>query len=298
MSAGPDYVVRPMTVRDVAAVEQVTDEAFLAQDLATHRADRDTPQRRTAEQAELWRTRVTHLVEHDPRGCWVAEDAHGVLGVAVSMRRELTWLLASLAVRPGVQGRGVGRQVLDAALSYGTASLRGMLAASDDPAALRLYRAAGFALHPTMQLVGRVPRAVLPVVERVREGSAADLDLLDSVDRRVRDAAHGVDHRLLAGLYPLVVLDRSTGSGYAYVARGGGPFLLAATNRRTATDLLWETLAATDPGRTVTVARVSAANEWAVDVGLACRLALGSQGFLALRGMRPPAPYLPSGQFL
>jgi hypothetical protein len=40
------------------------------------------------------------------------------------------------------------------------------------------------------------------------------------------------------------------------------------------------------------------ANEWAVDVGLAARLDIGQEGYLALRGMREPAPYLASGQFL
>ena len=293
-----DYVVRPMTAEDVPAVERLTDDAFFDLDLRTRRADAAPPERRSAGQSEAWRLRVAHLVRHDPRGCWVAEDGRGVLGAAVSLRRDLTWMLATFAVRPGLQGRGVGHQLLDAALVYGSGCLRGMLAGSDDPLAARRYRLAGFTLHPTMQLSGPVLRAALPVVERVREGSAGDIDLMDSVDRRVRDAAHGVDHRLLTGLYRLVVVDRPTGSGYAYVAAAGGPYLLAATNRRTATALLWETLAATDPGSPVTLAHVSAANEWAIDVGLECRLRLGTAGYLGLRGMKPPTPYLHSGQFL
>lgn len=241
---------------------------------------------------------MAHLVRTDPRGCWVAEDSSGLLGASVSMRRDLTWLLASFAVRPQVQGRGVGRQLLDAALDYGSGCLRGMLASSDDPSAVRRYRLAGFTLHPTMLLRGHVPRAALPVVDRVREGSPGDLDLLNSVDRQVRDAAHGPDHEVLAQIYRLVVVDRPTGSGYAYVAPGGGTYLLAATHRRAATELLWESLAASSPDVPVTVAHISPANEWAVDVGMACRLELWTQGYLALRGMKPPAPYLHSGQFL
>ena len=292
-----DYVVRPMTLEDVPAVERLTDEAFHDLDVRTRRPG-DEAGRRSARQSELWCERVAHLVRHDPRGCWVAEDGRGVLGAAVSMKRDLTWVLATYAVRPGLQGRGVGRHVLDAALAYGSGCLRAMLAASDDPRAVRRYRLAGFTLHPTMRLHGPVPRSVLPFVERVREGSAGDIDLMDSVDRRVRDAAHGVDHRLLTGLYRLLVADRPTGSGYAYVATGGGPYLVAATNRRTATDLLWETLAAADPGATIAIEHVTAANEWAVDVGMACRMELGTRGYLALRGMKPPEPYLHSGQFL
>jgi len=143
-----------------------------------------------------------------------------------------------------------------------------------------------------------VSRAVLPVVERVRAGSAGDVDLMNSVDRRVRDSAHGVDHELLTSMYRVVVVDRTTGSGYAYVEPGGGPYLLAATNRRTATELLWETLAGSSPDRTVTVGHITAPNEWAVDVGITARMELRIEGYLALRNMKPPVPYLPSGHCL
>jgi hypothetical protein len=241
---------------------------------------------------------VAHLVRSDPRGCWVAEDGSALLGAAVSARRDLMWLLATYVVRPDRQGRGIGRQLLSAAHEHASGSLRAMVASSDDPLAARRYRLAGFTLHPTMLLRGVVPRAALPVVERVREGSQGDVDLMDSVDRQVRGAAHGADHRVLTTGLRLLVVDRPTGSGYAYVRPGGTPYLLAATNRRIATDLLWETLAATTPDQPVTVRHVTAANEWAVDVGLACRLQLWTSGYLGLRGMKPPMPYLHSGLFL
>ena len=293
-----DYVVRPMTPEDTHAVERLSDAAFFDLDVRTHRAGWPEPQHRSPDRAESWRSRIEHLVRHDPRGCWVAEDAGGVIGAAASMRRDLTWLLAAYVVQPGVQGRGVGRQLLDAALSYGSGCLRAMLAASEDPAAVRRYRLAGFTLHPTMLLWGTVPREALPVVERVREGSAGDVDLLNSVDRQVRDSAHGVDHEILTKLHRLVVADRPTGSGYVYVPQGGGAYLLAATNRRTATDLLWEALAASSPDQPVPVDHITAVNEWAVDVGMAARMELWTRGYLAVRGMKPPMPYLPSGHYL
>ena len=40
------------------------------------------------------------------------------------------------------------------------------------------------------------------------------------------------------------------------------------------------------------VGHVTPANEWAVDVGLAARLSVTTRGYLALRGMKPPTPYL------
>lgn len=293
-----DYLLRPMTLSDVTEVASVTVETFADLESRTHRVGWPQPAPRTDAESNQWRERMAHLVVGDPRGCWVAEDRGGILGAAVSMKRDLTWLLSVYVVRPGVQGRGVGRQLLDAALGYGSGCLRAMVATTDDPSAARRYRLAGLTLHPTMLLRGPVPRAALPVVERVRAGSTGDIDLMNSVDRQVRDAAHGRDHELLLRSLRVVVTDLVVGSGYAYVAPDGGPYLLAATSRRAAVELMWETLAASSPETPVTVAHVTAANEWAVDVGMACGLRLGTRGYLALRGMKPPTPYLPSGHFL
>ena len=293
-----DYLVRPMTPADVPAVERLTDAAWFDLDRRTHRAGWPAPAHRSEVAAADWTARVRHDLRHDPRGCWVAEDGSGLLGVAVSKRRETTWLLPSYAVLPGLQGRGIGRSLLDAALAYGAGSLHGIVSSSEDPLAVRRYRLAGFTLHPSMLLWGVVPRAALPVVERVREGSLGDVDLMDSVDRQTRGAGHGVDHEAMAATNRLVVVDRSTGSGYAYVRPGGSTYLLAATNRRTATDLLWEALAATSPDAPVSINHVTAATEWAIDVGMAARMQLWTRGYLALRGLKPPTPYLHSGHFL
>jgi len=290
--------IRPMRDDDVPGVERLTAEAFYDLDLRTHRTGLPEPSRRTDEQAKKCRRRMEHVLFHDAAGCWVAEDGSGLIGVAVGMKRDLTWILATFVVRPGVQGGGVGKQLLDASLTYGSGCLRGMLISSADPKAARRYRLAGFTLHPVMFLIGKVGRDLLPVVEHVREGSAGDIDLMNSIDRQVRDSAHGVDHEILTSMYPLLVVDRSTGSGYAYVEPDGGPYLLAATNRRTAIDLLWDTVAASSPDKPCTIAQISPENEWAVDVGMAARMELDSAGYLALRGMKPPAPYIPSGHFL
>jgi GNAT superfamily N-acetyltransferase len=293
-----DYYIRPMQAADVPAVERLTAEGFYELDQRTFPPSWPEPRIRTDAKAAIWRRRMEHVLRHDAPGCWVAENSSGLLGVAAGLRRDLTWILATFVVRPTVQGRGVGRQLLDASLAHGSGCLRGMLAASADPKAARRYRQAGFTLYPTMMFLGTVSRDLLPVVDRVREGGEGDIDLMNSVDRQVRDAAHGVDHELLTTMYRLVVVDRSTGSGYAYVEPGGGPYLLAATNRRTATDLLWECLAASSPDEPCMISHLTPQNEWAVDVGMAARMDLHSSGYLALRQMKPPMPYLPSGHFL
>ncbi len=43
---------------------------------------------------------------------------------------------------------------------------------------------------------------------------------------------------------------------------------------------------------------LTAEQEWALDVGLEVGLTPRAGGFVGVRGMRPPTPYLPSGAFL
>lgn len=287
-----------MRIDDLAEAERLSSQAFLNSDQAHPIPGTPPPTPRGPEQARRWTARTAHVLATDPGGCWVADDGEEMVGFSVSLKRELMWLLSTFAVRPGLQGRGIGKALLAVTADYGKGCLRAMLASSDDPRAVRRYRLAGFHLHPQLAMFGVVDRSELPVVEHVREGSLGDRDLMDSVDRRARGAAHGPDHEVLASTMRLLVTDRPAGSGYAYVDPGGAPALLAATDMRTATRLLWECLATAPPDEQVTLRHVTAANEWAIDVGMAARLDLHHQGYLALRGMKPPAPYLHHGALL
>ncbi len=287
-------LIRPLRAADVATVERLSSDAFHALDVATRPADWPPPARREEAQAAAWRRRCHHLLRHDAPGCWVAEDASGIVGMATSLRRETWWGLSSYFVCPRAQGTGIGRAVLDAALQHSQGALRGTICSSHDPRAVRRYRQAGFTLYPVMFAWGTVDRSLLPVVDHVRSGSAGDFDLCDSVDRLTRGAGHGVDHPVMAAEHPMLVIDNGTGSGYCYVAEAGGPYLLAASNLRTATRLLWESLAASTPGRPVMVRYLTAEQEWAVDVALEARLELHTRGYLAYRGMKPATPYVPS----
>ncbi len=290
-----DLTIRPMRHDDVPLAERLSAEGFLDLDQRMTRRSWPEPEIRTPSQRRSWINRTEHFLETDPAGCWVADDDTGMVGMATSFVRDKTWCLATYAVRPGRQSRGIGRQLLEAAMYHGRGCLRGMLSASSDPKALRRYRLAGFSLHPQMFLTGTVDRSAIPVVEKVREGTAGDTDLMDSVDRQVRGAAHGPDHRLMQSMWRPIVSDSTTGSGYAYLD-GGRLQLLAATNRTTATRLLWAAIA--DGAEEQTITHLTAANEWALDVGMAVRLELHQEGFLALRGMPPPSPYVHNGALL
>lgn len=293
-----EVTIRPMREDDIAAAERLSDEGFLELDQRTYPRDWPDPEPRSVARSQQWVRRTAHLLRTDPDGCWVAEDAHGMAGFATSFNRELMWILATYVVRPGLQGQGVGKQLLAVALHHGRGCLRGMLSASSDPKAVRRYHLAGFAMHPQMMMTGTLDRSVLPVVERMREGTGGDIDLMNSIDRTTRGAGHLDDHEVLLDLYRLVVTDHTTGAGYVYLDDAGSAILLAATNRRTASKLLWEALAATGPDGKATISHITAANPWAVDVGMEARLDLHQSGYLALRGMKPPAPFLHHGVFL
>jgi GNAT superfamily N-acetyltransferase len=287
-----------MREADLEAFGEITATSYYEVDARTYQRAWPDPVRRPPGRTGAWIERTRAALATDPGGCWVAEVDGELVGGAVSRVRELMWILASFAVRPEHQGQGIGTQLMAAAMHHGRGCLRGMFAASADPGAVRRYRLAGFDLHPQMLLTGVVDRSAIPVVERVREGTAADVDLLDSVDRRTRGAAHLSDHELLLAQFRLVVADHSTGSGYAYVDADGAPTLLAASNRRTAARLMWEALASSRPDEQLSVRHITAANAWALDVGLAARMAIYQNGYLCLRNMKPPAPYLHHGSLL
>ncbi|MEZ0066603.1 GNAT superfamily N-acetyltransferase [Streptacidiphilus sp. MAP12-20] len=244
--------------------------------------------------------RTRRLAVADNGGCWFAEEDGRPLGVALSLKREGLWGLALFAVLSEAQGKGTGRLLLDHALAHSRGCLRGMIVASEDPRAARRYHAAGFKLHPTMALTGTVDRTALPPSGGipVHLGDASHFALLDSVDRGSRGAAHGEDHlALLRTSDELLVADTLGGSGYCY-RLGGRVMMLAATTRRVATALLIEALARIPEGEPADVRTLTAEQDWAVDVGLATGLSVSNRGYLALRGMRPPTHYIPSGAYL
>jgi GNAT superfamily N-acetyltransferase len=239
-----------------------------------------------------------HLARSDPGGCWLIEDETvGPVGAVLSTRREGTWGLSLLAVVPGARGKGVGKALLARALMHGRACLRGIICGPADPVAARTYRRAGFTLHPTMRLTGPVDAAGLkPPDGAVHEGTARHRDLMDSLDRRTRGGAHGADHEELLRHHRLFVVDELAGSGYCYL-RGGSVELLAATSRRLASRLLTAALLSVPEGGTARVDRLTAEQDWALDVGIAAGLEITNAGYVGLRGMRPPMPYIPSGVF-
>lgn len=288
--AGVD--VRPMTAADVPAAEQVWHEAS-----STMRATHHLPvEERTAESARRMEARLAHLLATDAGGSWVAVDGSGsVVGLSQAFVRDDLWVLSLLGVSPGHQDRGAGAALLQAAVSYGPETPRGMILCSRDPRAARRYLRAGFDMHPSVTAWGPVDRSRVPATPGVREGTAADLELAASLDRRLRGGAHGPDleHLLTEGCELLV----HPGRGYVLV-RGAKPVFLAADGEAEATELLWAALARADGGEVLEVNWITAAQQWALRTVVEAGLELHPVGPVMLRGVSalPPA-YLPSGAY-
>ncbi|MCP3753535.1 GNAT family N-acetyltransferase [Streptomyces sp. TBY4] len=294
--------IRPAREEDLPSAERASAVLFFEADQSTRRVGEPEIRPRSEAGSKQWIERMRFYLEIDPAGCWVAveEDGSGaggdVVGFAMAQNRGQVWCLATYGVLTRHQGRGIGRRLMDAALAHADGR-PGLFSSSVHPGATRRYRQAGFLLYPQMRMVGTVDRSTLPAGGGLREGRPEDLEWMDRLDERLRGAGHGPDHAYMLERLRLVVSRDPRRPGYAYIDdEENRAVLLAAAEPGTAQDLLWEALAASRGDTLVNC--ITTANHWAVDVGLAARLDIGQEGYLALRGMAEPAPYLASGHFL
>lgn len=286
-------VVRPLRADEAEAAHHCSFSTFAELDA---RSGLPVPEH-TPEVLLRGIARIAHPQRTDPDGAWAAELDGRLVGVALAIRREALWLLSLLVVEPGVQGAGTGRRLLEAALLTARDARTGLILSSEDPRALRRYALAGFALSPGYDARGPVDRALLPAVPSVREGSYDDdRELVEDVVRSLRGAGFGPDLDVLrdAGAR-LLVTDGRGGSGFAVVS-ASGVRPLGATSPDAAQALLWAALA--ECGAEVSVAFLTAQQQWAIDVVLAARLPLRPGSSCCHRGRSGPfSPYLPSGAY-
>ena len=278
-------VIRPLLPEDVDSAHGVTFAAL--SDLRVRMGE--PPMELTDDLRQRGPARIAHLQRTDPDSAWVAEVDGEVVGLSLALVREGMWFLSLLMIRPGLQGKGLGKQLLDAALT--TSTDRSWIMSTVDPAAVRRYQRAGFQLHPCYHAEGTPDRSKIPAVQGIRDYDG-DRETLDEVCRTVRGAAMGPEVDYWQAMGNRVVI--SPGKGFA-VLRKDSPVWLAATDDATARDLLWTVLAEA-PGE-VEVDWLAANQQWAIDVCLDAGLTLKSGASLALRGQPAMSPYLPCGAF-
>jgi GNAT superfamily N-acetyltransferase len=278
-----------MTDDDVEACELVWDAAY-----RTMRARHHLPvEPRAPEFVPVVHRRIRHLLATDPDGAVVATVDGAVAGFAQAFVRDDLWVLSLFGVEPSMQGKGIGRAVLDASLECGDGR-RGMIMVSRDPLAMRRYFHAGFDLHPAFVAWGPVDHDRLPPSPGVRAATADDGALVDTVDRAVRGATHGGDIAFLQTEgAELLVHD-----GGGYVLATHRPLLLAATSPAVATELLAAALRRSSDGQVTEFGWATAPQQWALRVALDAGMELHPLGPVGLRGFASaPACYLPTGAF-
>jgi GNAT superfamily N-acetyltransferase len=283
--------IRPMTAGDAVAVRTVVE---LAAEQLERREGRE-PQPRNEEQRERFLRGLRRFVERDAAGAWVAADGGSVAGMVTSIRRGSFWGLSMLFVDPERQSQGLGRQLLDAAMTSASDAAVRMILSSSDPRALRRYSMAGLDIHPVVEARGRIDRTAILSDQSARPGDAGDLDLVASVDAGLRGSrAEDVAYLLEVGGM-MQVVDRGPARGYV-VHRQNHLLMLGATDEATASVLLWRFLA--ESGPEAEIWGMTAQQNWAVKVALAARLELVPFGALFLAGREhPPGPWLPSGWY-
>jgi ribosomal protein S18 acetylase RimI-like enzyme len=289
--------LRPMTEADVAGAVEAFDSGFLAM-----RARFGLPITGNSLQDEMRRQeRTRHFLSTDPDGSWVADDDGSIVGMSQSFVRDGYWMLSQLGTVPGVQGRGLGRELLRLALSHGDVQSPGTIQCSRDPKAMALYSSFGFTLHPVVAAFGTLrPGAVArpDEVERYEPIDVLDahLDTVSAIDRHVRRSSRTIDIQSMLsqpGNRLLLHSDRA----YA-VAKDERIVTLGARDEEAAALVLQTMLAEAPDGETIEVNWLTSAQQWAIRVLTQAGIELQPYGPVMVRGMDgPPSPYIPSGGY-
>jgi GNAT superfamily N-acetyltransferase len=181
-------------------------------------------------------------MDADPRGLWMAEEDGDPLGFAWSWVRDEFWFLAQLFVQPGVQAKGVGRELLRRAIEHADqagAKQRALITFAFNTVSQGLYIRHGFAPQfpiysmgaPRSRITARSPSGSIDV--RPLDGSAGEAAALSEVDRLALGFARDEHHGVLAsepGTRGFGLHEEGCLVGSFYVSEGGhiGPIAVAS----------------------------------------------------------------------
>src|SRR5438067_53525 len=107
-----------MREQDLVLAERASAKLFFEAEESGREVEESEVAFRTPAAAKQWIDRMRLFLGVDPGGCWVAEDGGGIGGFAISQNRGRFWYLATYGVRTGLQGKGVGKRLLDAVLAH------------------------------------------------------------------------------------------------------------------------------------------------------------------------------------
>jgi GNAT superfamily N-acetyltransferase len=169
---------------------------------------------------DVFANQQRHVLAHDGDRCAVADDGGEPVAFASAWARGAAWFLASLFVRPAVQGTGVGRALLDAVWGEGFAARR-TISDAIQPVSNAIYARRGLVpATPVLSFDGRPRIDAPPALEPVPATEGAD------AVRRVDAAAYGfdraVDHAYWCGIAARTLWRRDGAIvAYSYAFPGG-----------------------------------------------------------------------------
>ena len=282
----PAVDIRPMRDEDVADADRVCVDV-----LYTPFPGEEEPARAARQHA-----RIRHLLDTDPGGCWVAEHAGRVEGVALALLREGVWGFSLFGVAEKLQGRGVGRALFERCWTYGAAARGHLILSSTNPSAMGIYARSGVPIRPCVAFGGIPDLDRAPALDGVEDAGDAGLAVADAIGRELRGAGHARDLPVVMahGARLLVFEDRAFAA-----ARGGNIIMLGARDVEAAQRMLWALFVTAGPGATVNVDFLTAGQDWALPVCLDAHLQISPDGPMFAGGLLGPlTPYIPSGAYL
>ena len=200
------------------------------------------------ESLPLWR----HFLGAGGKGFLVSEVKKRIAGFCCYIMRGNLWFLSYLAVAPEFQGTGVGRELFELALAEGrqnseTKVIAAYTNASNWPS-ISLYTRNGiYPRTPVLRLEGSISDLCEPMQElEPLPGAVASLNeetinLIDGIDREVRQFTRDIDHRFwlgARGMRCFVFTQQEQPVGYAYVSDDGTIGPLAASHPSDVTKML------------------------------------------------------------
>jgi GNAT superfamily N-acetyltransferase len=177
-----------------------------------------------------------HLLRHDGERCFVAEDAGRIVAFVAALARADTWFLSSLFVLPEVQGRGLGRRLLERAWGDG---YRRRLTLTDaiQPVSNGLYTGLGLVPStPVLHLEGQAR----PDARSGLEAASTEPSALAALDRAAYGFDRAIDHAYW-GAEPgrgTLWLRAGEPCAYSYVWPGGRIGPVAGVDGAAAADAL------------------------------------------------------------
>ena len=182
--------------------------------------------------ADMWRQRrsLYEFLSNEAAQFWIAEQDGEAIGFSRSVLTDGMLELTELFVKPGIQSRGLGGELINRAFSSVTDTRFRSIIATTDFRAQSLYLKNGVVPRFPIYYFGRKPEFVRVETELNFEPMTASdetLELLAAVDQQIIHFRRDAMHRwLLADRDGFLCLHGDIVMGYGYMGNTNGPFAL------------------------------------------------------------------------